>query len=111
MALCRAARRAQGGGVVRVGARVQRVGRVEGKAAVSCFVSVQEGEVGEPGAGRRSGAHGREEREEGERRKEEKERKKEMEKKRKRERETEREREREIRGGDRGRTRTRTGRA
>ena len=76
-----------------MGARMQRMGRVEGKAAASCFVSVQEGEVGEPGAGRawaerRSGARGREEREEGRRRKEkEKKGKKKMEKKKERERE------------------------
>ena len=100
VALCQAAWRAQSGGVVRVGARVQRGGRVQGKEAASCFGSVQEGEVEEPGAGRawaerRSGARGREEREEGERRKEEKrkkKRKKEMEKKKKRKREREKER-------------------
>ena len=68
----------------------------EGKAAASCFGSVQEGEVGEPGAvrawvERRSGAHGREEREEGERRKKEKKkRKKELEKKKKRKRDSRR---------------------
>jgi hypothetical protein len=75
------------------------MGRVEGKAAASCFVSVQEGEVGEPGAGRawaerRSGARGREEREEGGRRKEEKRKKEKGNGEKDTEKESERKRER-----------------
>ena len=88
-------------------------GAWRGKAAASCFDNVQEGEVGEPAARHawaewRLGAHDREEREEGERRKEGK---KEKEKGNGEKKKKKRERKREIRGGDRGRTRMRAGRA